>query len=488
MELNPRETTLLRNNGRIFWNTTVGDFDAQTGHRIPRVEGNVTQIIDLATVVNNSISKPQLLDASYWFAVISSAVPNQIRMVANTRGTIEEVLSYPITDISDLFVPARYNPESDQLIEDVSGDLGFIFNPQTLNRLQVLEELQMYFEEYGHGMHEIEEGMVTTFTFENTTTPMTEEYISNEVINRVGDFELAYSFSEEIPFYITPHGNFDAQSGRLVAITGEIFLIERLRNILPNLTSKPMFVQVGNQVAVMCFNSEDSEGEIISQHVNQFSLDNYVVDYGNIMIPEAIREVEPNTRQYYLEDLVTDLEFFSHEMIDALRSSMDNRSPLGNYIGVTPISNDIVSFTPRFTNISNPIWQNYILEHNIPASIARSIPNTISSNISPPPTLLREQTNLREQSYDTLLKQLYGLPVEIPNNFVIEGVRIDVIPFSDLTNYIPMVVSTNIDPQLQPWAGPPGTSYRMVTLHLNDGTSKIVKGPHRGREDQIFEH
>ena len=108
---------------------------------------------------------------------------------------------------------------------------------------------------------------------------------------------------------------------------------------------------------------------------------------------------------------------------------------------------------------------------------------------SPQPSPRREEVvsiepSEVEQSYQTLLRQLYGLPVELPPALVVNGLHSDLVPF-DQVSTLP-IERFDINPVLQPWAGPPGTPNRIITLILRDGRVVLVKARFDQRSSQIF--
>jgi hypothetical protein len=103
--------------------------------------------------------------------------------------------------------------------------------------------------------------------------------------------------------------------------------------------------------------------------------------------------------------------------------------------------------------------------------------------------------NLFRESYETLLKQLYGIPVQLPEYLVINGLRANFVPFEQ----IGQMLSTNqieryiIDPLLQPWAGippaggaSPGTEYRIFTFFGKNGITYLVRAKYNSQTNQIL--
>ena len=91
---------------------------------------------------------------------------------------------------------------------------------------------------------------------------------------------------------------------------------------------------------------------------------------------------------------------------------------------------------------------------------------------------------LSHESYETLTKQLYGIPVQLPEFLIINGLRTNFISFPEVPNL--QIERFIIDPLLQPWAGPPGTSNRIITLFGRNGLTYLVKARLDPATNQIF--
>lgn len=107
---------------------------------------------------------------------------------------------------------------------------------------------------------------------------------------------------------------------------------------------------------------------------------------------------------------------------------------------------------------------------------------------SPERSLSPIDTELMESAYQTLLKQLYGIPVEIPATLVTNELPTPVIAFEEASRLLSsgQVQSYTLDPLLQPWAGPPSGNNRMITLILRNGTTVLVKAAYNTTSNEIF--
>jgi hypothetical protein len=93
-----------------------------------------------------------------------------------------------------------------------------------------------------------------------------------------------------------------------------------------------------------------------------------------------------------------------------------------------------------------------------------------------------------ESNYETLLKQLYGLPMTLPKIIMVNGLPTPIITYEEAVNSIQSGLIDNyiVDPYLQPWAGPPQSKNRMVTLFYQNGNISLVKAQYKMATNEIF--
>lgn len=109
----------------------------------------------------------------------------------------------------------------------------------------------------------------------------------------------------------------------------------------------------------------------------------------------------------------------------------------------------------------------------------------VSNNLSPSREPITEtHDQLVQQSYETLVKQIYGLPVTLPTSLVVNGLRLEFIPFSQLNTI--QIERYIIEPLLQPWAGPPSTKNRIITIFDRNGMTYLVKALYDQVSGRIF--
>ena len=98
--------------------------------------------------------------------------------------------------------------------------------------------------------------------------------------------------------------------------------------------------------------------------------------------------------------------------------------------------------------------------------------------------LNQPEKELYQLSYETLTKQLYGLSVEIPEFLILNGLKVSFIPFSQLNTI--QIDRYIIEPLLQPWAGPPSSPNRILTIFGKNGMTYLIKAKYDQTSSQIF--
>lgn len=100
------------------------------------------------------------------------------------------------------------------------------------------------------------------------------------------------------------------------------------------------------------------------------------------------------------------------------------------------------------------------------------------------------ENNLIKESYETLLKQIYGLPTVLPEFLVINGLNIPFISFPEVSKI--QIERYTIDPLLQPWAGYPtglpnkNLTNKIITIFGRNGMTYLVKAKYDQSTNQIF--
>ena len=115
--------------------------------------------------------------------------------------------------------------------------------------------------------------------------------------------------------------------------------------------------------------------------------------------------------------------------------------------------------------------------------ITRNVPETIN-----PIVTLSTENSLLKESYETLIKQLYGIPVQLPQFLIINGLRVEFISFQRITEMLSQgqIERYILDPLLQPWADPPTSSNRILTMFGKNGITYLVKARYDLTTNQIF--
>ena len=94
---------------------------------------------------------------------------------------------------------------------------------------------------------------------------------------------------------------------------------------------------------------------------------------------------------------------------------------------------------------------------------------------------LNLENTIFQESYKTLLKRLYNLTVILPEYLIFNGLKVNFIPFSQVSSI--QIIKYEIDPLLQSWSDNGNT---ILTLVDNNGQSYLVKARFDPINNQIF--
>ena len=105
-----------------------------------------------------------------------------------------------------------------------------------------------------------------------------------------------------------------------------------------------------------------------------------------------------------------------------------------------------------------------------------------------PSQSLFQPSQIISDSYETLLRQLYGLVINLPQYLNVNGLNVGFISFQDVINLLQTGQTERwiIDPMLQPWAGHPNSPNKIITLFGNNGMTYLVKARYDAITNQIF--
>ena len=84
-------------------------------------------------------------------------------------------------------------------------------------------------------------------------------------------------------------------------------------------------------------------------------------------------------------------------------------------------------------------------------------------------------------SHEALIKQIYGLPVETPEFLILNNLKVNFIPFSQVNTI--QIERYLIEPLLQVWASPPN---KIITIFDINGMTYLVKARFDPVSNQIF--
>lgn len=143
---------------------------------------------------------------------------------------------------------------------------------------------------------------------------------------------------------------------------------------------------------------------------------------------------------------------------------------------------------------TNPVQISFNTANDLFIRIYRDV---VESAEEPSPILSQnvvEYDSLRLQ-YDqllltlqTLIKQLYGLPIDMPSYLFVNELPTNFITLEQAGKMLSenQIERTAIDSLLQPWAGHPGSPNKIITLIARDGRLYLVKCRYDSITNQLF--
>ena len=166
----------------------------------------------------------------------------------------------------------------------------------------------------------------------------------------------------------------------------------------------------------------------------------------------------------------------SHGAVEMDRSESGRPRPYGRPVMNSSLNVDFDGPSPRVSPPQSP-------RVGLP-SISGGSPRRRSPSPQPINRIPESTDQLAQLSYETLVKQLYGLPVELPQFLIVNDLRLEFIPFSQLSSI--QIERYIIEPLLQPWAGPPSTQNRIITIFGTNGMTYLVKALYDQATNRIF--
>lgn len=144
---------------------------------------------------------------------------------------------------------------------------------------------------------------------------------------------------------------------------------------------------------------------------------------------------------------------------------------------------------PLFSQLNIPRRRDAYISTNPSMALGRSSrrdPDRFSGNtrtIEEPIISPDTETNsLLNKSYETLLKQLYDLSIKLPEYLIVNDLKVNFKPFSEVSNI--QIERYIIDPLLQPWAG--NFANRILTLFGKNGMTYLVRARYNQETNQIY--
>jgi hypothetical protein len=160
------------------------------------------------------------------------------------------------------------------------------------------------------------------------------------------------------------------------------------------------------------------------------------------------------------------------------------------------IRNSLDVSDPTMFNIERMDRQSRGMDGLVVSEITRIIPNTSEENDDVVvseitriiPNTSEENDNLRKQSYEVLVSQLYGFPVKLPEFLIINGMRVNFISYDEVIKL--QIERWIVEPILQPWGGPPipynTISNKILTIFGKNGITYLSKVLFNPNTNKVF--
>jgi hypothetical protein len=95
------------------------------------------------------------------------------------------------------------------------------------------------------------------------------------------------------------------------------------------------------------------------------------------------------------------------------------------------------------------------------------------------------EKSLEQLSYETYIKGISGVPIILPEYLIINGLKVNFIPFDQIRNI--QIDRYTIDPILQPWGSVPyGAENKILTIFGKNGITYMVKARYDPVSNHIF--
>lgn len=210
----------------------------------------------------------------------------------------------------------------------------------------------------------------------------------------------------------------------------------------------------------------------------------------NIMLYQQL----PNGQ--FVELLPRSGEYGQFEDADILLVPLPNGRPMRNRFPILPLSEIDASIRNDLFNNNPSNLDEVLIILNSRSLNAQPQPQPQpqlqlqlqpQSNISEP-SMTQNTNQLFEQSYEILIKQLYALPVQLPEYLIVNGLRVNFISFEQIAQMLSQnqIFRFVLDPILQPWVGPPNSPNRILTMFGKNGITYLVKARYDQATNQIY--
>ena len=98
--------------------------------------------------------------------------------------------------------------------------------------------------------------------------------------------------------------------------------------------------------------------------------------------------------------------------------------------------------------------------------------------------LSEPEPDFRLNALDMYFAHLYGLPVELPQFIILNGLKVDFIPYSEAAKID--IQRVHFEPSLQPYAGLSTTRNRIITIFSKNGMTYLTKATYNHTTQMMF--
>jgi hypothetical protein len=284
--------------------------------------------------------------------------------------------------------------------------------------------------------------------------------------------------SRILPYYIINNQTFNATTLNIFEFNPTDHL--RIADMTGfTFTSRPLLVRTQNGAWIIFATSDNHLNRIYQSAEDNIVLNDMLIYDNMIMVPN-ISTITPYIRYTRIPSM--ELSMFNDTLHRQIHNLVMSHSSLSQIQSTISQEQSIVP-NRRSIEESRNVSSGRTYKNNMPEISQSSL------------TLIESHEKLVRSSYEMLLKQIYNLPVSVPDDLIINNSRVPFIPFQTAIQRIQQneIEHYIIDPLIQPWAGippasgaPPGTQNKIITLFGKNNLSYLVKVRYDSETNQIY--